>query len=106
MPAALERLAIIGHNARLASFEGDFRALSDSYDKYLKRAAALQIRELMGQTTRLYPVSYTHLDVYKRQDLFHQPGFNHQVETETGILGDACSEMMTEFFRSLRQKKM
>lgn len=39
-------------------------------------------------------------------DLFHQPGFNHQVETETGILGDACSEMMTEFFRSLRQKKM
>ena len=38
-------------------------------------------------------------------DLLHQPGFNHQTETETGVLGEECSAMLTEFFRKLRRKK-
>lgn len=50
----LERLAIISHNANLPNFEGYFRALFDSYGKYLKRTASFQTRELMGQITRLY----------------------------------------------------
>lgn len=36
-------------------------------------------------------------------DLLHQPGFNHQVETETGLLGEECSGMLKTFFRALRQ---
>lgn len=31
--------------------------------------------------------------------------FNHQVEIETGVLKDECSEMLSEFFRELREKK-
>lgn len=31
--------------------------------------------------------------------------FNHQVEIETGVLGEECSQMMSEFFRNLRKKK-
>lgn len=31
--------------------------------------------------------------------------FNHQVETETGVLGEECSEMLTDFFRELRIRK-
>ncbi|MBR4182647.1 MAG: tRNA adenosine(34) deaminase TadA [Lachnospiraceae bacterium] len=31
-------------------------------------------------------------------------GFNHQVEIETGILGDECSELMSSFFRELRKR--
>lgn len=50
----LERLAIISHNAELARFEGYFRALADSYDRYLKRKAAFQTRDLMAQMARLY----------------------------------------------------
>lgn len=50
----LERLAIISHNARLAEFEGYFRALHDSYGRYLKRTASFQIKDLMAQLTRLY----------------------------------------------------
>ena len=50
----LERLAIISHNAGLARFEGYFRALSDSYDRYFKRKAAFKTEELMAQTARLY----------------------------------------------------
>lgn len=50
----LERLAIISHNAELARFEGYFRALADSYDRYLKRKAAFQNRDLMAQMARLY----------------------------------------------------
>lgn len=38
-------------------------------------------------------------------DLLHESGFNHQVETEAGILGDECSQMMKDFFRELRNKK-
>ncbi len=37
-------------------------------------------------------------------DLFHQDGFNHQVESVCGVLGDECSDMISEFFRELRKK--
>ena len=50
----LERLAIVSHNRGLARFEGYFRALSDSYDRYFKRKASFKTEELMGQLTRLY----------------------------------------------------
>ena len=32
-------------------------------------------------------------------------GFNHQVEIETGILGEECSQMLSSFFRELRELK-
>jgi len=32
-------------------------------------------------------------------------GFNHQVELETGVLGEECSEMLSSFFRELRKLK-
>lgn len=35
-------------------------------------------------------------------DMLHEPGFNHQVETTTGVLGDECSQMMKDFFKNLR----
>lgn len=38
-------------------------------------------------------------------DLLHQDGFNHQAETETGILQEECSQMMKKFFKELREKK-
>ena len=38
-------------------------------------------------------------------DMLHEDGFNHQVETKIGILGEECSAMMKEFFRALRVKK-
>ena len=38
-------------------------------------------------------------------DLLHQDGFNHQVETLQGILGEECSGMMKDFFKELREKK-
>lgn len=31
--------------------------------------------------------------------------FNHQVEMETGVLGEECSRMLTDFFRELRVRK-
>lgn len=31
--------------------------------------------------------------------------FNHQVELETGVLGEECSQMMKQFFKELREKK-
>ncbi len=37
-------------------------------------------------------------------DMLHEEGFNHQVETETGVLGDECSQMMKDFFRELRER--
>lgn len=37
-------------------------------------------------------------------DLLHEDGFNHQVETEVGILGEECSDMLKDFFRELREK--
>lgn len=50
----LERLAIISHNAKLANFEGYWRALLDSYQSYLKRKSSFRVVELMQQLTRLY----------------------------------------------------
>lgn len=50
----LERLAIISHNEGLARFEGYFRALSDSYDRYFARKAAFKTEDLMAQISRLY----------------------------------------------------
>ena len=38
-------------------------------------------------------------------DLLHEDGFNHQVETKIGVLGDNCSQMLSDFFRELREKK-
>lgn len=38
-------------------------------------------------------------------DMLHEPGFNHQVEVESGVLQDECSQMLTEFFKNLRKKR-
>jgi tRNA(adenine34) deaminase len=38
-------------------------------------------------------------------DMLHEERFNHQVETEIGILGEECSQTMKQFFRELREKK-
>lgn len=38
-------------------------------------------------------------------NLLQQPGFNHQVELTTGVRGEECSQLMSGFFRELRQKK-
>lgn len=38
-------------------------------------------------------------------DIFHQPGFNHQVQIETGLLQEECSELLKTFFKVLRQAK-
>lgn len=38
-------------------------------------------------------------------DLLHEDGFNHQVETRTQVLGEECSQMLSDFFRELRKKK-
>ena len=31
--------------------------------------------------------------------------FNHQVEQETGVLGEECSSLMKQFFKELREKQ-
>ena len=38
-------------------------------------------------------------------NLLQQPVFNHQVELTTGVMGEDCSQLMSGFFRELRQKK-
>ena len=38
-------------------------------------------------------------------NLLQVKGFNHQVDLTTGILEEACSQMLSEFFRKLRQEK-
>ena len=38
-------------------------------------------------------------------NLLQEKGFNHQVRIETGILGEECSQMLSEFFKELRKKK-
>lgn len=35
-------------------------------------------------------------------NLLDEPGFNHQVEVEKGILEEECSGMLTQFFKELR----
>ena len=38
-------------------------------------------------------------------NLLQMEAFNHQVELETGVLGEACSQMMKQFFKELRENK-
>lgn len=38
-------------------------------------------------------------------DLLHQDGFNHQVETEVGLMGEECSRMLKDFFKELRKRR-
>ena len=38
-------------------------------------------------------------------NLLQLPEFNHQVELETGVLEEECSQMMKDFFRELRETK-
>ena len=38
-------------------------------------------------------------------DLFHESGFNHQVEMESGVLGEECTQIMKRFFKELRDNK-
>ena len=38
-------------------------------------------------------------------NLLQMEEFNHQVELEIGVLGEECSNLMTSFFRELREKK-
>ena len=38
-------------------------------------------------------------------NLLQEDGFNHQVEIEVGMMGEECSQMLKDFFRSLRKKK-
>ena len=38
-------------------------------------------------------------------DMFHEPGINHQVETQTGLLGEECSALLKDFFKALRQAR-
>ena len=38
-------------------------------------------------------------------NLLQMAEFNHQVELEKGVLQEECSEMLSQFFRELRQKK-
>ena len=38
-------------------------------------------------------------------NLLQMEEFNHQVELEIGVLGEECSNMMTNFFKELREKQ-
>lgn len=38
-------------------------------------------------------------------DMFQMEQFNHQIETEKGILKEECSGMLSSFFKELRKKK-
>ncbi len=38
-------------------------------------------------------------------NLLDIPAFNHQVAVQKGVLEEECSEMLSNFFRELRQKK-
>ena len=38
-------------------------------------------------------------------NLLQMEEFNHQVELEIGVLGEECSNLMTSFFKELREKK-
>lgn len=38
-------------------------------------------------------------------NLLEEKRFNHQVETERGVLEDACRTLMKDFFRELRKRK-
>ena len=38
-------------------------------------------------------------------DVLHHPGMNHRVEITEGILAEACSGMLSDFFRWRREEK-
>ncbi|WP_455719987.1 tRNA adenosine(34) deaminase TadA [Agathobacter sp.] len=38
-------------------------------------------------------------------NLLQMQQFNHQVQTDIGVLGEECSTMLSEFFRELRKKR-
>ena len=38
-------------------------------------------------------------------NVLQEKRFNHQVETEEGLLGEECSMMLKEFFKELREKR-
>lgn len=38
-------------------------------------------------------------------NLLEHPQLNHQVQVEAGVLEDECSQILKDFFKSLRQKK-
>ncbi len=38
-------------------------------------------------------------------NILQTSGFNHQVEITSGVLGEECSQLMTNFFRELRERK-
>ena len=38
-------------------------------------------------------------------NLLQVPAFNHQTDLETGVLEEECSAMLSNFFRTLREKK-
>ena len=37
-------------------------------------------------------------------DILNEPRFNHQVETESGVLVDECTEILQDFFKDLRER--
>lgn len=39
-------------------------------------------------------------------NLLQMKEFNHQVDITRGVLGEECSQMLSEFFRELRKKKL
>lgn len=36
-------------------------------------------------------------------NILEEPGFNHQAEIETGVLSEECSEILTAFFKQMRE---
>ncbi|MEB6170819.1 tRNA adenosine(34) deaminase TadA [Staphylococcus pseudoxylosus] len=38
-------------------------------------------------------------------DLLQEPRFNHRAQVEIGVMEEACSQLLTEFFRHIRKKK-
>ena len=38
-------------------------------------------------------------------NILEMKGFNHKVRVERGVLEEECSQMLSDFFRSLREKK-
>ena len=38
-------------------------------------------------------------------NLLQEDGFNHQVEVQSGVMEEVCSQMMKDFFRELRGRK-
>ena len=37
--------------------------------------------------------------------LLNDDRLNHQVDVQSGVLGDECSQMLKKFFREIRQKR-